>query len=105
MQKHRQAQSFLALKENWRGALVLNTGVEATLQHWQFEATHAPEGVLDNYRFQMGLLRAYCDAYVRRRLIYETELLEQAYDALRNAGQTGVRAALSRRACSTALTR
>ncbi len=92
----RLAQSFLALEENWRGPLVLNTGVEATLQHWQFEATHAPEGVLDNYRFQMGLLRAYCDAYVRRRLIYETELLEQAYDALRNAGQTGVRAALSR---------
>lgn len=92
----RLSQGFLALEENWRGPLVLNTGVEATLQHWQFEATHASEGVLDNYRFQMGLLRAYCDAYVRRRLIYETELLEQAYDALRSAAQMGVRAALSR---------
>lgn len=92
----RLSQGFLALEENWRGPLVLNTGVEATLQHWQFEATHASEGVLDNPRFQMGLLRAYYDAYVRRRLIYETELLEQAYDALRNAGQIGVRAALSR---------
>ncbi|MCU0520908.1 MAG: hypothetical protein MUF84_09475 [Anaerolineae bacterium] len=92
----RLSQGFLALEENWRGPLVLNAGVEATLQHWQFEATHASEGVLDNYRFQMGLLRAYYDAYIRRRLIYESELLEQAYDALRSTAQIGVRHALSR---------
>ncbi|MBN1250237.1 MAG: hypothetical protein JXC32_21415, partial [Anaerolineae bacterium] len=92
----RLSQGYLALEENWRGPLVLNAGVEATLQHWQFEATHAAAGVLDNYRFQMGLLRAYCDAYIRRRLIYESELLEQSYDALRLAAQIGVRHALSR---------
>ena len=36
--------------------------------------------VLANWRFQQALYRAYYDAYVRSRLIYETDLEEQALD-------------------------
>ena len=45
------------------------------------EDVHA--GCEGGYRFQMGLLRAYYDAYVKRRLIRETELEAKATEALR----------------------
>ena len=40
----------------------------------------APPRVLANWRFQQALYRAYYDAYVRSRLIYETDLEERALD-------------------------
>ena len=92
------SQGLLALEENWQGPLALNGGVETTLQQWQAVATHASQDVLENYRFQMGLLRAYCDAYVHRRLLHETELEEWALDTLRQAGRLGVHYALARAA-------
>lgn len=88
------ACGLLALEDNWTGPLIANERVDVTLQQWrQMEREAAPE-VLGNYRFQMGLLRAYYDAYVRRRLIYETELEHKAKDALRAAGRTGSLTAL-----------
>jgi hypothetical protein len=41
----------------------------------------------------MGLLRAYYDAYIKRRLFYETELEYRAYDTLREAEKIGTVAA------------
>jgi hypothetical protein len=49
---------------------------------------------LDNWRFQQALYRAYYDAYVRARLIHETEVEERALEALRGAGSTGAIAAI-----------
>ena len=46
------------------------------------EKAASPE-LLKNWRFQQALYRAYYDAYVRARLIYETELEERAMDRLR----------------------
>jgi len=83
------AQGLCALEENWKGPLAANDGVELTLKQWQEIEKSASEDVLGNYRFQMGLLRAYYDAYVRRRLIYETELEQRAMDVLRSAFQLG----------------
>ncbi len=42
-----------------------------------------------NWRFQQALYRAYYDAYVRSRLLYETTLEHQAMEQLREAGRTG----------------
>jgi hypothetical protein len=45
--------------------------------------------VLENWRFQEGLYRAYYDYYDRARLIYETQLENEALDLLRQAPRTG----------------
>jgi len=50
---------------------------------------------LRNWRFLQGLYRAYYDAYVRRRLIYETELEAQALEVLARAGEVGTLAAMA----------
>ncbi|MFN7937586.1 MAG: glycoside hydrolase family 20 zincin-like fold domain-containing protein [Bryobacteraceae bacterium] len=67
------AQGLLALEQNWRGPLLGNASVNATLEQFQaMERTATPQQLL-NWRFQQGLYRAYYDAYIRARLIHETE--------------------------------
>jgi hypothetical protein len=79
------AQGILALERNWQGPLLANKSVEVTLKQWKSMEKQFPPDAVKNYRFQMGLLRAYYDAYVRARLIYETALESQAREALRDA--------------------
>ncbi|HQH72231.1 MAG TPA: hypothetical protein PK360_09140, partial [bacterium] len=83
------AQGLRSLENNWRGPLLSNSGVEITLRQFQSMEKSAPPSVLLNWRFQMALYRAYYDAYLRSRLIYETDLEEQAMEALRQAGRVG----------------
>lgn len=88
------AQGLLALENNWRGSLLTNQGVYTTLAQFQnMEADASPELLL-NWRFQQALYRAYYDAYVRSRLIYETALEEQALQQLRAAEPSGALAAM-----------
>jgi hypothetical protein len=83
------AQGLLALERNWRGPLFSNGPVDATLQQFRaLERTAAPQVKL-NWRFQHALYRAYYDAYQRRRVIYETELENQAMGRLGKAKQLG----------------
>jgi hypothetical protein len=79
------AQGILALERNWQGPLLANKSVEVTLKQWKSMEKQFPPDVVKNYRFQMGLLRAYYDAYIRERLIHETALESQAREALRDA--------------------
>ncbi|TDF99752.1 hypothetical protein [Paenibacillus piri] len=90
------AHGLLALEKNWEGPLAANETIDRTLSMWQSMERSAPPEVLNNYRFQMGLLRAYYDAYIKRRLLYETELEARALDALRSASAVGAMAALER---------
>ncbi len=83
------AQGFMAQERNWEGPLAVNDQVDITLAQWRELEKKAPDEVRNNYRFQMGLMRAYYDAYIKRRLIYETELERQAMDVLRTAPQVG----------------
>ena len=83
------AQGLLALEENIVGPLTANDGVQRTLQQWQRLEEQAPDCILSNYRFQMGLIRAYFDAYVQRRLVFETDLEMQARDILSAAKEIG----------------
>ncbi len=90
------AQGLLALERNWEGPLMTNRSVFTTLKQFQdMERTASPQ-VLLKWRFQQGLYRAYYDAYQARRLIYETELEEQAMDELRQAKELGSLLALDR---------
>ena len=90
------AQGLLALERNWRGPLLTNEQVYATLEQFQeIERNAAPQDLL-NWRFQQALYRAYYDAYVRSRLIYETRLEDQAMETLRQSGELGSLKAMDR---------
>ena len=83
------AQGLLALERNWQGSLASNASVDTTLLQFQaLEAVASPR-VLQNWRFQQALYRAYYDAYVRHRLLYESALEEQAMDQLQQAEARG----------------
>ncbi len=79
------AQGILALERNWNGALLTNTSVEQTLMQWKALEQKATPDMIENFRFQMCLLRAYYDAYVQRRLIYETAIEKQVKQILEDA--------------------
>jgi hypothetical protein len=83
------AQGLLALERNWRGPLISNTSVETTLEQFRALEKSASPALKLNWRFQQALYRAYYDAYERRRLIYETDLENQAMDRLRVAKELG----------------
>ena len=88
------ARGLLALERNWRGPLVTNTGVDATLQQFQSMESAAAPADLQNWRFQQALYRAYYDAYVRQRLVAERALEAEAMARLAEARRTGAGAAL-----------
>ncbi len=83
------AQGLLALERNWRGPLLTNEQVPVTLSQFQdMEKAATPQDML-NWRFQQALYRAYYDAYLRSRLVYETGLEAQAMDILRKSEELG----------------
>lgn len=88
------AQGIIDLERNIQGPLLVNDGVMRTLHQWQAMEANAPEEVMANPRFQMGLIRAYFDAYTYRRLIYETELEQAARETLAQAKDIGSLAAI-----------
>ncbi|MHC4214517.1 MAG: alpha-glucuronidase family glycosyl hydrolase [Planctomycetota bacterium] len=83
------AQGFMAQERNWQGPLVSNTQVRVVFEQWVTLEKIVSEKIKNNYRFQMGLLRAYYDEYVRQRLINETSLEMQAMEILGTATKTG----------------
>jgi hypothetical protein len=89
------AQGLVALERDWRGSLATNDNVEATLARFQALERSASPFELRNWRFQQALFRAYYDAYVRRRLIYESGLEEQAITALEQAPTLGAANAMT----------
>jgi hypothetical protein len=85
------AQGILSLEENWRGPLLTNGNVDTTLEQFQDMESSATPQELQNWRFQMGLYRAYYDAFVRRRLVRETHAEGQAMEVLGEIRRVGVR--------------
>ena len=80
------ADGILALEKNWRGPLIDNGAVDATLLFWKRLERTAPQ-LEKQWRWQMCLLRANYDAYIRRRLINETRLESEANAILETAGR------------------
>jgi hypothetical protein len=83
------AQGLLGLERNWHGPLLTNREVFTTLAQFQDMERRATPRDLLNWRFQQALYRAYYDAYVARRLVYETELEQEAMDVLRQSQRLG----------------
>lgn len=83
------AQGLLDLEQDWRGPLLPHASVDDTLHEFQTMEREATPQMLLNWRFQQALYRAYYDAYVRRRLIYETALEQQALARLAEAPRIG----------------
>ena len=72
------AQGLLGEEEALRGPLAQNPRIPATLSQWQTMETQAGPFARDNYRMEMGLIRAYYDAYQQERLCYERYLEQEA---------------------------
>ena len=89
------ANGLLALEQNWRGPVITNSGINVTLQQWQSLERNATPRDLQNWRFQQALYRAYYDAYVRGRALYETSLEDQAMNKLSEARLLGTSSAMS----------
>jgi hypothetical protein len=80
------AQGLLALEQNWRGPLLANTSVPATLARFQqLEQEATPQEKL-NWRWQQAQYRANYDAYIQARLKAETTAEQHVLAALRAAG-------------------
>jgi hypothetical protein len=83
------AQGLLNLERNWEGSLATNEGVPVTLAQFQQLEQKASPALLENWRFQQALYRAYFDDYVRCRLIDETARLERARHILAAVNEIG----------------
>ena len=84
------AQGLLALEQNWRGPLLTNRSVETTLQQFRDLERRATPAVLAELAVSAGALpRLLRRLRPRSRLIYETDLEEQALAQLRMARELG----------------
>ena len=90
------AQGLMALERNWRGQLATNANVDTTRDQFQQMERAASPFVRANWRFQQALYRAYYDAYLRARLLYETAVEREAIAELRNARALGSLTAMNR---------
>jgi hypothetical protein len=88
------AQGVLALEENWRGPALENRGIATTWQQFQAMERAGGPKLRANWRFQMAMFRAACDAYVQQRLAYEQELERTALRLLQSAPEKGSLAVL-----------
>ncbi len=83
------AQGVLALEENWRGPALANGSIETTWQQFQAMERKGGPKLRANWRFQMAMFRAACDAYVKQRLAYEQDLERAAMSLLQSAPEKG----------------
>jgi hypothetical protein len=84
----------LALEENWRGPALSNTSIARTWENFRkMERAGGPK-LRTNWRFQMAMFRAACDAYVQQRLAYEQGLEQTALSLLQTAPEKGSLAVL-----------
>src|SRR5579884_233767 len=79
------ADGLLGLERNWRGPLLSNSGVDTTLLQFQQLERDATPQMRANWRFQQALYRAYYDAFLRVRLLAETEQEQRAMGELADA--------------------
>jgi len=76
------AQGLLDLEHNWEGPLAANELVDITLSKFLSIERNASPFVLENWRWQQAMFRACCDAYVRKRLLFESGELARAQSVL-----------------------
>jgi hypothetical protein len=83
------AQELAHLEQNWRGPLATNDAVNTTLARIMDIERTAPPALLENWRFQQVLYRAYYDALLRSRLLSESEAVARAQGILARMNEIG----------------
>ncbi len=71
------ADAVLGLEKNWEGAPENNPQIENTLKAFEEILTENPE-FSENWRFVQCIFRARCDSFVRRKILFENALIEDA---------------------------
>ncbi len=71
------ADGIFGLEKNWEGAPEENPCIESTLSLWEEIGRETPS-LADNWRYVQCLFRARCDAFVRRKVIFENSLIRRA---------------------------
>jgi len=90
------AKGIMELEANLRGPLISNKQVSKTLKHFQELEKDASVEMMQNFRFQMCLLRAYYDAFIQKRLVHESKLEQLSLKALSQAKVTGSVSAMAK---------
>ncbi len=88
------ADGIMAFEKDWVGPLATNPNVDSTLALWGQLEKRKPR-LKDNWRWQLCLLRANYDAYIRHRQMYETQLEDEANAGMAQARKIGAEAAMS----------
>lgn len=76
------ADALAGLELNWNAPPELNPQIDLTLSLWTRLGEETPL-LYDNWRFVQCLFRARCDAYIRKRVLFENSLLETAKRRIR----------------------
>lgn len=71
------ADGIFGLEKNWEGAPEENPSIENTLKIF-LELGEETPSLKTNWRYIQCVFRARCDAFVRRKLIFEKALIEKA---------------------------
>ena len=82
------ADGILALEQNWVGPISSNEDIPQTLAHWKKLEAENPQ-LAGNWRWQQLVMRAYYDAYIQQRNLYEKDLEAQANTLLASASTMG----------------
>lgn len=77
------ADAILGLEKNWEGAPEDNPCIEHTLEDW-IKLGEKNTSLYTNWRYIQCLFRAECDAFVRRKIIFENALIKKAYRHAKN---------------------
>lgn len=88
------SNAIFALEDNWSHPAGTNTGIDATFAAWTALETAYP-GLQANWRWNLCLVRAYYDMYLRNRVIDEAALELQARAWLAQAPSLGSTAAMA----------
>jgi hypothetical protein len=96
------AAGIFAFEKSWQGAVATNGGIDANFALWQKLEAENP-GLKSNWRWQMCLLRAYYDLYVRCRQRYESHLEDEANAQMLAAPKVGSETAVKNALATLAL--
>lgn len=71
------ADAIFGLEMNWEGAPEENPCIESTLRAWEEIGDETPT-LKNNWRYIQCLFRARCDAFIRRKMLFENDLINKA---------------------------
>lgn len=75
------ADAIFGLERNWEGAPDENPCIEHTLKDWEEIGEENPV-LYKNWRYIQCIFRARCDAFVRRKILFEKALISKAKKAV-----------------------